>query len=98
MDTDGICVYNISATGKYANAISDLVIGGFDKTKKATLLINLDLKGKTTYSLNGIKPVYSDGSSVQAGEAHTWENATMFLSLACVVVLYRKGKQKQAEK
>ncbi|MGX7069551.1 Cna B-type domain-containing protein [Gemella bergeri] len=68
----GLNVYNLKADGNYNGYNVDAK--GFEKGKNGTLIFNVDLKGKTSFTMPGSLIKYKDGTTAPIAEVTTWQD------------------------
>ncbi|MGX7112398.1 Cna B-type domain-containing protein [Gemella cuniculi] len=68
----GVNVYNLNPDGNYNGYNVDAK--GFEKGKNGTLIFNVDLKGKTSFTMPGSVIKYKDGSTAPTSEVTTWQD------------------------
>lgn len=57
--------------------VNFLKIKGFNKDTNQTLVINVDMTGKDSFTIHGAKIVYSDGTEAPIGEVNTWQKGNV---------------------
>ena len=56
---------------------SPVAVKGFVKGEKGTLVINVDLKGKSSFSFSGSDIYYTDGTKAPNGEVTSWQDGNV---------------------
>ncbi len=79
LNTSGVNVYNYNFSE--VTTSTPFNIHGFVKGSKATLIINVDAKGETTFDMPGSVMYYTDGSEASGGEVTTWEDANVIWNI-----------------
>ncbi len=58
-------------------SIPTVAVKGFVKDEKGTLVINVDLKGKSSFSFSGSNIYYTDGTKAPTGEVTVWQGGNV---------------------
>lgn len=72
----GVNVYNIDASTHPA-INNNVSLEGFEQGKITTLIINVDMKGRSDFDINGAMIKYKDGTSAPTGEVTKWQDGNV---------------------
>ena len=75
VNPDGVNVYRLNPNGNYSAYNVDA--RGFVKGKNGSLIINVDLKGKTSFTMPGSRIKYTDGSEAPIAEVTKWQDGNV---------------------
>lgn len=74
-----VTVYNLDPDKLQMN--SYVLVKGMDKTKISTLVVNVDLKGKQTFTIPGTMIQYTDDSFAPTDEVTEWQNGNVIWNI-----------------
>lgn len=75
----GMNVYNLNPDEFSSNSHIDM--HGFEKDKNGTLLINVDLKGRSSFTIPGSRIKYKDGEYAPTSEVTEWQSGNVIWNI-----------------